>query len=123
MNVFSWDNWRVCPGGPPALTSIWCLEREQRLLRPAAHGLGDCSKAVQTAGRVLPCWDLVPRGNPPDALKVILWHYPMVVAERRSCSALPQDGLRRAAGQCVAMALGFMVKRHRCSNDGLFYFR
>lgn len=47
----------------------------------------------------------------------------MVVAERRSCSALPEDGLWWAAGQQVAMALGFMVKRYRCSNDGFFYFR
>lgn len=44
----------------------------------AASGPGDCSKALQTAGRALPCWDLLPRGNPPALLRVISWHYEAV---------------------------------------------
>lgn len=44
-------------------------------MRLAAYGLGACSKALQTAGRALPCWDLLPRGNRPALLEVISWLY------------------------------------------------
>lgn len=116
-------NLRVFSSGLTDFTSVLCMEREQRLLRLAAYGLSDCSKALQTAGRVLPCWDLLPRGSPPDLLKVILWHYQTVVVECRIPSVLAQDGLGQVSGKQVAMALGFMVKRYRCSNDSFFYFR
>lgn len=99
------------------------MVRKQKWLRLAAYGLSDCNKALQTAGRVLPCWDLLPRGNPPALLKVILWHYQIVVDEHRIHCVLAQNGLQQVAGKRVAMALGFMVKRYRCSNDSFFYFR
>lgn len=88
-----------------------------------AYGLSDCNKALQTAGRVLPCWDLLPRGNPPALLKVILWRYQIVVDKHRIHCVLAQNGLQQVAGKRVAMALGFMVKRYRCANDSFFYFR
>ena len=116
-------NLRVFPRGLTVLASVVSMVRERRWLRLAAYGLSDCSKALQTAGRVLPCWDLLPRGNPPALLKVILWHYQIVVVERRICCVLAQHGLRQVAGKRVAMALGFMAKRYRCSNDSFFYFR
>lgn len=111
------------PSGPTVLASVLFMVREQRRSRLAAYGLSDSSKALQTAGRVLPCWDLLPRGNPPALLTVILWHYQIVVAEHRIFRVLAQDGLWQVAGKRVAMALGFMVKRYRCANDSFFYFR
>ena len=116
-------NLRVFPNGLTVLASVLFMVRERRWLRLAAYGLSDCNKALRTAGRVLPCWDLLPRGNPPALLKVILWHYQIVVDERRIRCVLAQNGLREVAGKWVAMALGFMVKRYRCSNDSFFYFR
>lgn len=82
----------------------------------------DILKALWTAGRVLPSWDLLPRGNPPDLVKVILWHYQTAVARQRILSLAPENGLSWTPAYQVDMALGFVVKRYRCAHTAAFYY-